>query len=139
MRNQARDGNVICNKHGTSVPLVVLYVLPMNPCNHFSDVVISATTSQITGVSVVYSAVCSGTDQRKHQSSASLAFGRGIRRWPVSSPHKGSRTRKMFPFDVIMTCSYRLVVCNRFSFVSVTGTEYSKSIAQGNTVIRVRA
>ena len=30
--------------------------------------------SQITGVSIVYSTVCSGADQRKHQSSASLAF-----------------------------------------------------------------
>ena len=44
-----------------------------------------------------------GTDQRKHQSSASLAFVRGIHRWPVNSPHKGPVTRKMFPFyDVIM-------------------------------------
>ena len=33
--------------------------------------------------------VCSGADQRKHQSSASLAFVRGIHRWPVNSPHKG--------------------------------------------------
>ena len=30
--------------------------------------------SQITGVSIVYSTVCSGADQRKHQRSASLAF-----------------------------------------------------------------
>ena len=41
----------------------------------------------------------SRADQRKHQSSASLAFVWGIHRWPVSSPHKGSVTRKMFPFD----------------------------------------
>ena len=40
-----------------------------------------------------------GADQIKHQSSASLAFLRGIHRWPVSSPHKGPVTRKMFPFD----------------------------------------
>ena len=62
--------------------------------------------SQITGVSTVYSAVHSGTDQRKHQSSASLAFVRGIRRWPVNSPHKGPETRKLFSFDdVIFTQS----------------------------------
>ena len=36
---------------------------------------------------------------RKHQSSASLAFVRGIPRWPVNSPYKGTVTRKMFPFD----------------------------------------
>ena len=37
-------------------------------------------------------------DQRKYQSSALLAFVRGIHRWPVNSPHKGPVTRKMFPF-----------------------------------------
>ena len=41
-----------------------------------SDVIISAMASQITGVSIVYSTVCSGADQRKHQSSPSRAFGR---------------------------------------------------------------
>ena len=46
----------------------------------------------------VYSIVYSGADQRKHQSSASLAFVRGIRRWPVNSSHNGPVTRKMFPF-----------------------------------------
>ena len=45
--------------------------------------------SQITSVLMVYSTVCSGADQRKHQNSASLAFVRGIHRWPVNSPHKG--------------------------------------------------
>ena len=51
-----------------------------------------------------YSNLCSGADQRKHQSSASMAFVRGIHQWPVNSPHKGPVTRKMFPFDdVIMT------------------------------------
>ena len=38
-------------------------------------------------------------DQRKHQSSASLAFVRGIHRGPVNSPRKWPVTRKMFPFD----------------------------------------
>ena len=44
----------------------------------------------------------SDADQRKHQSSASLAFARGIHRWPVNSPHKGPVTRKMFPFDDVI-------------------------------------
>ena len=47
-----------------------------------------AVASQTTGVSVVYSTVCSGGGQRKHQSSASLAFVRRIHRSPVNSPHK---------------------------------------------------
>ena len=50
--------------------------------------------SQITGVSIVFSALCSDADQWKHQSSASLAFVRGIYRWPVNSPHKGPVTWK---------------------------------------------
>ena len=37
-----------------------------------------------------------------HQSSASLAFVRGIHRWPVNSPHKLPVTRKMFPFDDVI-------------------------------------
>ena len=63
---------------------------------HYSDAIMGATVSKIT---IVYSNVYSGTDQRKHQSSASLAFVRGIHRWPVNSPHKWSVTRKIFPFD----------------------------------------
>ena len=55
--------------------------------------------SQITSFTIVYSTVYSGAVQRKHQSSASLAFVRGIHRGPVNSQHKGPVTRKMFPFD----------------------------------------
>ena len=58
--------------------------------------------SQITSLTVVYSIVYSGADQRKHQSSASLAFVWGIHRGPVNSPHKGPVTRKMFPFDDVI-------------------------------------
>ena len=49
----------------------------------------SAMAFQITSLTIVYSTVYSVTDQRKHQSTASLAFVRGIHRWPVNSPHKG--------------------------------------------------
>ena len=59
--------------------------------------------SQITSPTIVHSVVHPGADQRKHQSSASLAFMRVIHRLPVNSPHKGPVTLKMFPFgDVIM-------------------------------------
>ena len=62
-----------------------------------------AMASQIS--TIVYSTVYSGADQRKHQSSESLAFVRKIQRWPVNSPHKWPVTRKIFPFDnVIMLC-----------------------------------
>ena len=58
--------------------------------------------SQITSLTIVHSAVYSGSDQSKHQSSASLAFVRGIHRGPVNSPHKWPVTRKMFPFDDVI-------------------------------------
>ena len=66
---------------------------------YYSDVIMSAMASQITSITIVYSIVYSGADRRKHQISASLAFARGIHRWPVNSPHKGPVTRKMLPFD----------------------------------------
>ena len=83
-------------------------------CNryvHCSDVIMSAMASQITGITIIYSTVCSGVDQRKHQRSASLAFVRGIHRWPVNSPRKGPVTRKMFPFDdvIMFTRWYPLI------------------------------
>ena len=62
----------------------------------------SMMASQITAVSMVCPTVCSGSDQRKHQSSVSLAFVRVIHRWPVNSPHKGPITWKMFPFDYVI-------------------------------------
>ena len=55
-----------------------------------------------TSSTTVYSTVYSGWDQRKHPSSASLAFVRGIHRGPVNSPHKWSVRRKMFPFDNVI-------------------------------------
>ena len=53
---------------------------------------------------IVYSHVYLGTNQRKYQSPASLAFMWGINRSPVNSPHKGPVTRKMFPFDDVIMC-----------------------------------
>ena len=87
---------------------VVLNIsFPQRPWNnHYHDVVMSAMASQITNLTIVYSDIYSGA-VKKHQSSASLAFVRGIHRWPVNSPHKGPVTRKMFPFDdVIMSSRY---------------------------------
>ena len=50
--------------------------------------------------------VCSGAHQSKYQRFASLAFVRGIRRWPVDFPHKRPVTQKKFPFDdvIMMIC-----------------------------------
>ena len=85
---------VCCQNDWTTETEYVMY--------HYADVIMSAMASQITGVSNDCSTVCSGADRRTHQSSASLAFVQGIRRWPVNSPHKGPVTRKMLPFDDVI-------------------------------------
>ena len=69
---------------------------------HYSDVIMGTMASQITSLTIVYSTVYCGADQRKHKSSASLAFVMGIHRWPVNTPYKGQVTRKMFPFDDVI-------------------------------------
>ena len=71
---------------------------------HYCDVIMGVVASQITSLTIVYSTVYSDADQKKHQSSASLAFVRWIQRGgAVNSPRKWPVTREMFPFyDVIM-------------------------------------
>ena len=69
---------------------------------HHDDVIMIAMASQITSLTIVYSTLYLGTDERKHQSSASLAFVKGIHRWPVNSPHERPVARKMFPFDDVI-------------------------------------
>ena len=70
----------------------------------------SAMGSQITSLTIVYSSVYSDADQRKHQSSASMDFVRGINRSPANSPHKGPVTWTMSPFDeVIMAPHYGII------------------------------
>ena len=83
--------------------------------SRYSDVIMIAMASQITSLTIVYSTVYSGADQRKHQSSASLAFVRGIHRRPVNSPHKWPVTSKMFPFDD--------VIVDKLTDISHTATE----------------
>ena len=70
--------------------------------HHYNDVIMGPAASQITSLTIVYTTVYSGADQRKHQSSVSLAFVWGIHRWPVNSPHKWPVTRKMFPLDDVI-------------------------------------
>ena len=86
------------------------------------------TASQITSLAIVYSTVYTGVDQRKHQSSSSLAFVRGIHRLPVNSPQKWPVTRKLFPFGDVMIC--RICRCwssNEFPRLDYV-TEYQGSI-----------
>ena len=69
---------------------------------HYNDVILRAMASRITSLTIVCPIGYSGTDQWKHQSSASPAFVREFTgdRW--ISPHKGPVARKMFPFDDVI-------------------------------------
>ena len=100
---------------GTLLSFVVVWYYPVSPISIseetlrnmgkyicYSDIIMGMVAYQITSLMIVYSTVYSDTDQRKDQSSASLAFVRGSHRGPVNSPHKGPVTRKMFPFDDII-------------------------------------
>ena len=59
--------------------------------------------SQSTSLIIVYSTVYSGADQRKHQSSASLAFVWGSNS-PVTSefPAQMASNAEKFPFDDVI-------------------------------------
>ena len=74
----------------------------------YHDVIMSSLAAQITSLTIVYSTVYSGADQEKHQCPASLAFVRGIHRWPVNSPHKGPVTRTFFPFDDVIMIKHHI-------------------------------
>ena len=80
--------------------LFIPFVAPVP--EHYDDVIMTMLASQITSLTVVYSIAYSGVNQRKHQSSASLAFVGEIHREPVNFPHKWPVTRKMFPFDDVI-------------------------------------
>ena len=95
------------------------YCLP-SWSKHYNDVIMGTIASQITSLTIVYSILYSDADPRKHQSSASLAFVRGIHRGPVNSPRKWPVTRKMFSFhDVIMLGLVSL--CAGVVYVCCTG------------------
>ena len=62
---------------------------------HYGDVIMGAIASQITSLTIAYSNVYSDADQRKHQSSASLAFVWGIHQWPRWIPLTNSQRKIM--------------------------------------------
>ena len=80
---------------------------------HYNGVKIGAMASQITSLTIVYSTVCSDAD-KKNQSFVSLAFARGLHRWPVNSPHKWPAMRKMFPFDDVIMINAVRCKCKNF-------------------------
>ena len=98
--------------HGLPSPwgIICFFTVRTITVSHYNNVIMDTIVSQITSLTIAYSTVYSGADQRKHQSSASLAFVWGIHRGPVNSPHKWPVTRKMFPFDDVIMWRIALVL-----------------------------
>ena len=113
------------NERANHVPLVrVLYdARPLQTVSHYNDVIMSAMASQIISIPTACSAVCSGTHERIHQSSVSLAFVRENHRWPVDSSHKGPVMRKIFSFD-------NVIIGNANVFYSAMGPTLPRMIWQ---------
>ena len=72
---------------------------------HYIDVIMTTMASQITSLTVLYSTVYSDADQRKHQSSASLAFVWKIHQDPGEFPAQMASYADMFPFDDVIRVS----------------------------------
>ena len=135
--NRENNEHIFSNPHPLSVNVtfsqIILYLVLCGENRlHYNDVIMGAMASQIINLKIVYSTICSGSDQRKHQSSASLAFVMGIHRSPVNSPHKGPGTRKMFPFeDVIMRAGVSNVTPSYFIRSSHVCSPFTVSLFLG--------
>ena len=92
---------------------------------HYNNVIMSVIASQITSLTIVYSRSYSGANQRKHQSSASLAFVRGIHRWPVNFPHKRTVKRKIFPLDDVIMNWGQHTETEMISFGKIVVNQYT--------------
>ena len=110
VKNDYISNNGTIEQSGCIIILLICFHLHSS---HSDAVTSKRARYQITGVSIVCSIVCSGANRTKHQSSATMAFLRGIHRWPLKPPHKGPVTRKMFPFDDVIMLQLCLSVLTR--------------------------
>ena len=72
---------------------------------HYIDVIITTMGSQVTSLTVVYSTVYPDANQRKHQSSASLAYVWGIHRERWIPRTKGQLRGKCFHLMTLLCVS----------------------------------
>ena len=93
-------------------------------CLHYADVIMIEMASQITSLAIVYSIVYSDADQRKHQSSASLAFCAG------NSPGTGEFPAQMASYAENVSIWWRHHVISEPS-------DYIKPISRGFETSRI--
>ena len=118
---------ICCSIRDLSIPLSSEYL----SCNHYSDVIMTTMASQITSLTVVYSTVYSDADQRKHQSSASLAFVWGIHRDRWIPRTKGQLRGKWFH---LMTSSWYGCICS--SHVTPCGLSLQHKLTKPTSSVR---
>ena len=134
-----KDNVVLCNDYENHFCNICMdmsadeyHVLP----SHYNDVVMGSIASLITSLAIVYSVVYSDADQRKHQSSASLAFVWEIHQGPVNFPHKWPVTRKIFHLmtSSCLTASGATLLCHQCYQVTTISSakEYIKEILKYN-------
>ena len=91
--------------HANKILMYLDFYVRIFSQNHYIAVIMITMASQITSLTVVYSIVYSGADQRKHQSSASLAFVRGSHRyWWI--PHTNGQQRGKCFHLMTSSCQY---------------------------------
>ena len=103
--------------------------------HHYNYVIMIVMASQITNLTIVHSTVYSGADHRKHQRSASLAFVRGVHRWPLKFPSQWSSNAENVSIDDVIKYIYMCVcvcVCRpltiQFMLPGVCGTNHQHLI-----------
>ena len=102
----------------------MLVTLSLSVSFSYCDVIMGEIASQITSLTIVYSTVYSDADQRKHQSSASLAFVRVPGEFPAqmaSNAENGSReTRVVGSNFIIRTYVWRLLYHKQVSRAKIS-------------------
>ena len=96
-------GRMLPSWYLTDTPIALLPDILANlKMIHYSDVIIRAMASRLLTQPFVQAQI-----NENILSTISLAFVRGIHRWPVNSPHKGPITRKMFPFSDVTIITHQ--------------------------------
>ena len=101
--------------------------------SYYSNIIMGAMASQITSLTIIYSIVYSGADQRKHQSAVSLVFVRGIHQWPANS-----RANNAENFYHLMTALWISALETNFKEVWIKFWTFSLNVF-GNVICKMWA
>ena len=103
-----------CSHMGSECVILIIRVLQ----HYNNDVIMSAMASQFRGVPILCSTVCSSEAQTKHQTSAPLAFVRGIHRWPVDFPSQRASFHLMTSSYISINLECREVMMTLSKYVA---------------------